>query len=235
MKELIGFNLIFRILLSFILFFFFTIDVESADIIIPDNIEVNKSEISLGDIAEIENASSENIDILQSIELGEAPSPGYSKKINKRFIKIKIKNAGLSENDFNLDMSDEIDITLDTTEIGRKEILSSVREYLIDKLPEKDIEEEDIEIEVKFMPEEVKVPAENFKLNIASKPSGNFSGNISLPIEIINNGDVWKRIYIGLDVLINKEVLVANKNHIRGNKLKKENFPVVQIDREIPS
>ncbi|MFW6309117.1 MAG: flagella basal body P-ring formation protein FlgA [bacterium] len=197
---------------------------EGTQIKIPSSVKVNKSRIALTDIAQINNVSEEILNKLKNIDLGKVPLAGYSRKINRQIIEMKIKNAGISSDKYQLDMEDQVIISLDTRDIKKEELLASIKNHIRKNIPGEEITEENIDIEVSFMPEEIKVPAKEFKLKFETENPEELLGNISLPVNIVIEDEIQKKIYTGLKVSLEKEVYTARKNLIRGNKIEKDNF-----------
>jgi flagella basal body P-ring formation protein FlgA len=99
-------------------------------------------------------------------------------------------------------------------------LLDYARDYIKTNIPYKLT---NLEIEENYYPKEIVIPDSAYSLKVQLN-NNELLGRITLPLDIIVNGHKYKKIYIGLQVNAYKELIVAQKNVIKGEKIIKNDF-----------
>ena len=195
---------------------------ESVVITIPEQVKTSDHRIFLGKIAEIQGVTGSKLKHYQKTDLGRSPLPGYNKVLYKRLVNLKLEEQGFSESDYILKMPGQVKVSLQTQIVSKKEILTFIKNTLKDRLNYK---QENLKLTPVFCPENIKIPDHKYRFKLDNLVSDtNFIGNISLPIQIIIEDNVWKKIYVGLKVHVFQNVFIAQNNIISNQKLEREDF-----------
>ncbi len=187
---------------------------------INSEVEVNKEWIKLGDIAEISGFSQTIRNELNDINLEKAPRPSYEKKITKQLVKLILKDEGYNIKEIEFNMPDKINVKTPSQEISEEEINDFINNYVKSKI---NYEYDKINIEIRSLNSEIIIPASNYNL-IVSRDRNSYTGNYSLPIDIMINDESYKRIYVNLKTSIYKKAFEAKRTIYRGNKITKNDF-----------
>ncbi|MFW6306727.1 MAG: flagellar basal body P-ring formation chaperone FlgA [Bacillota bacterium] len=215
-------NLILIIILTLI---FFSIDIFAENSIIKieiDNqVEINKSEILLGDIATISGGAGNNLAELRKLNLGKAVFPGFSSNISKEQIVLQIQNLGYSLNDFLLDMPDDVSVISASTIISSDRLAKEGKEFLSSKISSSS--EEKVEIISNYRPKKIIIPENEYEIKY-SVSGDNPVGNVTIQASVLVNGSIYRRVNLGYKVRISKMVYVAKRNIYRNERIKTGDF-----------
>jgi len=77
----------------------------TAGITLKDKVYVDEGKVFLGQIARIETRDKSLSKKIGSIYIARTPPPGHYVRLSKKMLKVKIQNAGLSNDEFRLNMS----------------------------------------------------------------------------------------------------------------------------------
>lgn len=215
----------------FLLLFVITsaIGAENGTITIPEVVEVNKQQIRVGDIADLDNIEQQTADTIKNIELGNSPRPGHSRKLSREFVKLKFRNNGIDPDNYQLEISRLFTVERGSNTVNSEEIAVFATNYVEEKVMEIG---DNYEINVTRQPRKVEISAADYNLKIGrdvDDPVGNFS----LPVIVEVDGSTARRVFVGLEVNVYREVYVAKRDLNRGDSITKDDFELTE--KEIDS
>ncbi len=206
----------------FLIFCAVSLSVDAAVVIsISEKVSVNSSLINLGDIADITGVSGKQLEKIKSISLGKALLPGYERVIPKTQIKLLIENAGFSFEQFDSDIPKMVYVRTASRVLKEEEIFEKAKEYLLGNL---DYEGEKIDINLRFLPPDIVLPDKEFELKFELPQGISKFGNLSLRALVIIDNVIYKRLFLGFEVKIEKEVYIAKRPISPGEKVYKDDF-----------
>ncbi|ACL70406.1 flagellar basal body P-ring formation chaperone FlgA [Halothermothrix orenii] len=180
---------------------------------------ISSPQIYLGDIGSFTGVSGQKLTELNKISLGRAPLPGYFREITRELISLILKEKGFI--DIKLMVPEVVIVKTSSREIEGEKLLEEGRQFILNKLAPR---AEGVAITPTITPRNVVIPDGEYSLKFLEEDPDKLIGNISLPIEIIVNGKVWRRIYLGYKVELRMKVLVATRNIKRGSNICKEDL-----------
>ncbi|MGM0410875.1 MAG: flagellar basal body P-ring formation chaperone FlgA [Bacillota bacterium] len=218
----------YQIILIILLFIVFVSpSVFSAKVIsIDSEVSANGEWIKLGDIAEISGFSDNVKNELKEINLEKAPRPSYEKRITKQLVKLILKDKDYEVKEIEFNMPEQIKVKALSQKISESEIENFVKKYVKDKI---DYDYEKIEIDISSLSSEIIIPASDYSLAV-NREKNNYRGNYSLPVDIMINGDSYKRLYVNLRTSIYRKAFEAKKTMYKGNKISKNDFELKTKD-----
>ncbi len=201
-----------------------TADIVSAETInikIPREVTISSDWITLGGIAEFEGISEEDLLKLKTIRISRTLLPGYTKSIPRGQIELLIENEGFNLSDFNLDIPGLINVKTATRWLSKAEIIEKAKDYLIDYLG---YPVDKLVIEQRFSPPELALPNKEYQIEFEITPGTNRSGNISMQAHILVDNMIYKKLYLGFNVKVIREVYIAKRAIAVGEKIRQDDF-----------
>ncbi|MFW6409456.1 MAG: flagellar basal body P-ring formation chaperone FlgA [Halanaerobiales bacterium] len=193
---------------------------ENTTIQIEDEVTVDREVIRMGDIALIEGSSAEKREELTKIELEKAAPPGYTRKINRELIKLLLEDKGYDPDEFDLQIPRVVRVRTSAKSISEDRLMEFARDKIAEMI---ESDNGEVIIEKRQIPGDITIPDSEYSLqtdyNREVEP-----GRISLPVNIMIEGERYKRVYLGLTVKIRQEVLIARRNFSRGDKFDADSF-----------
>ncbi len=197
------------------------VSAETINIKILREITISSEWITLADIAEFEGISEEDLIKLKKIRISRTLLPGYTKSIPRGQIELLMENEGFNLSDFNLDIPGLVDVKTATRWLSEAEIIEEARDYLIDYLG---YQRDKLVIEQRFSPPKVALPDKEYRLEFEIAPGSNKSGNISMQTLILVDNVIFKKIYLGFNVKVLREVYIAKRAISVGEKIRQDDF-----------
>ncbi|TDX59183.1 flagellar basal body P-ring formation chaperone FlgA [Orenia marismortui] len=203
----------------------------SFSISIPYKVKVRSMNIKLSEIAYIsgEDGFKENV---SSISLGQAPLPGYKRVIYREEVIYALKNRGYNLSKVRLDIPYQFTVIADYKRVSINRLIDVGKDYIYSS---GSYSKEKLEVEVINPPQKLMVPHGNLKLEVGDFYQGDLIGTITMPIKLIVNDKLYKRIYLQYKVQVLQEVLVAKKNLERGQLISRDDFRIEEILVDTPN
>ncbi|MEW6620393.1 MAG: flagellar basal body P-ring formation chaperone FlgA [bacterium] len=180
-------------------FLFSSISPALTTIELKENVCLTGKEIFLKDIANLSNTSVDNIYI------GQAPLPAGKRYITQEYVKLKILQAKIKEEDFNLIGATKIEITTSSQKLDVEEITKIAQEYILTNLNTT----ARIAIESFNIRKNVILPAGKVEYEIENTPM--LKNQVYLPVTIKVNGTKYKTIRLGFKIHRFTNVVIAAK------------------------
>lgn len=216
------------LILTLIMLLSATLPLSAFEITIQKEVRVKKESIKLGSIAEFSNITDDELEVLNKIDLGRAPLPGYKKYINKALVKLMVEKQGFNIDQFVLNFSDQIIVRRDAKQIGTEIIEEFLKERLNSILQQNS---DRFSLKVNLRRDKITIPNQEFSLEILEDRDIR-PGRMTVPVVVNILGKEYKRFYIPVDIKVYKKAYVAKKYISQGTKLKRDDFiyKMVEVD-----
>jgi|GEM_PF-1047897 len=199
----------------------FIIQAEEITITVPDRVEISESWITLGDIARIEGLNGDKLKEVQSLKLGKALLPGYSREIPREQIILMLENMGFNRSSINLEMPAVVVVKTASRVISSQDIINGARDFLQERL---NYSQERVIIKPVFTPPDVVIPDREYQLVYQLSATKELLGNVSIQALVMMDQQEYKRVYLSFQVMVMEEVLVALRTINKGETIRKEDF-----------
>jgi len=174
---------------------------------------VQGPQILLGEVAQIQ-AGPFLKEILQTMELGNAPKPGKIKQLNKPHLDALIHSQpGMPEN-VSIEIPENIYVKRDSQQIQQQKVQEQVERFLSDYFRDKEYELEQLLVRDLGL-----YPQGNVDLSGISSSRIDKNGNLSLFMDILIDGNREDRIRISGKVAVYEDILCAKRNLAKGEQL----------------
>jgi flagella basal body P-ring formation protein FlgA len=174
-------------------------------IVIPNKVKVREVDVKLGDIASI-NGDSTFQNKVKNIILGQAPLPGYQRIIYRDEVIYALRALKINLTQVNLNIPYQFTVVSDYKELSINSLIDLGKDYIYNSLP---YNQEEIKVDVINPPQDLMVPYGDLKLEIGEFYQGNLVGTTTIPIEIVIEDEVYRRVYIQYKVGVLQKVFVA--------------------------
>ncbi|MGM0369251.1 MAG: flagellar basal body P-ring formation chaperone FlgA [Bacillota bacterium] len=211
--------IVFGILLLLIVVAPVTLAQENS-IIIPSQVGVESLQVKLTEIAELKG-SDEFINQLQDLTLGQTPHPGYQRVVYRDDLVYALQQKNIDLNTINFNVPYQFTVQADYNKLSVDKLIDYGKEQISKELNYK---QEKLEIEALNAPEEVLVPQGEIEFEIKDNPSRRLLGVSMLGIKIMVDGQRYRQFHIKFKTEVWREVLLANENLEKGQKLSSDLF-----------
>jgi flagella basal body P-ring formation protein FlgA len=169
---------------------------------------VEKDEILLGEIADVESEDHVLIQKLKSIVVGRSPLPAKSRYIEREYIKLRLKKSNIDLSKLTLQIPEKIKVSRSFVEISREEIKKISSDYIYGKEFWDKNNTRIINIQVsKLRP----LPKGRITYKVIPPKIINGMGTIPLSILFLLDGELYKKVKATVKIKIFKEVVVTKK------------------------
>ncbi|MBA3008869.1 MAG: flagellar basal body P-ring formation chaperone FlgA [Proteobacteria bacterium] len=174
---------------------------------------VQGPQILLGEVAQIQ-AGSFLKEILQTMELGNAPKPGKIKQLNKNQVVSLIQSQPGMPEAVSIEIPENIYVKRDSQQIEQQKVREQVELFLSDSFRDKEYELEQLSIKDLDL-----YPQGNVDLSGISNSRIDKNGNFTLFMDILIDGNREDRIRISGKVAVYENILCAKRNLAKGEQL----------------
>lgn len=192
---------------------FATLLLSNITVTLPAEAHVQGSEITLGEIAQIEGADAAELSRLESFALGYAPSPGYSRVLQDWKILASITRE-FPELTFAVSGSKACRIWPTVSTVEGKSLSDAARRGL-----EGLLSGQDVEITLAGKIKDELVPTGTQSRDTRAQPSmttvmnsANNTGIWSVPVQIIVDGDPYRSVWVPFEVTIFRTMPVLKRD-----------------------
>jgi len=168
---------------------------------LKQNVYLNNEDIFLKDIAKLSDAS------LNNIYIGKLPLPGRKRYITQDYVKLRILQAKIKEEDFKLTGAKEVEITAFSQKLDVEEVTKIAKNYLLDKIGDNCR----VEIEPLGNLKSILLPAGKIEYELNSINNIDLRGQIYLPVNIKVNGIKYQTIRPGFKIRQFANVVIVDK------------------------
>lgn len=207
-----------------ILLILLTVDVIAANnvIYIPNQVKVKGMKVRLEEIAKI-NGSKEFKEKLKDITVGQTPLPGYQRIIYRDEVIYALKRKGVDLSKIYLEIPYQFSVEIDYKILEIDRLITKGKEYIVQQLEDKS---QGVEISIVNPPRDLKIPYGRLEIEVLRKQQNSLLGRVMIPIKVIIDDKVYKRIYLQYRVEFWEKVLVAKDRIERGTKIDNSLFEV---------
>lgn len=201
----------------------YTVSANQIEIKIKDKVLLKEKTITIGDIATVTGEDVELVKKIRSIKIGRTPWANNYRKIDKDFLKIRLKTSKIDLSDIIFNGARSALISVETTKITGTEIAQKAKEYLLSVLPV--MNRENI-IELERMPADQWVPRkrDEIVLDVSLATPNKDSGNIELVVSARSNMIPFFKTSVIFKVRVFENVVVAKRKIERHKRINKEDL-----------
>jgi len=178
--------------------------------------EVRNSMVTLGEIASIQGADSKR---LMDIQVCAAPLPGRCRQVTKSQIMVSLRKAGLADGTFDILSPESIVIKRAFNTITGQQLFGTAKQYIISSSATDSI----ISVEPARLPNDEQVPVGKLELRVKENTKCASKGRISVPVEIVVEGKVYRTVNVPVLARVLAPVLVAVQPISSSSILNKQN------------
>lgn len=176
---------------------------------------IENDRIELGKIAEISGESSQ-INKLNSVSLGYAPSVGMLRELTKDRINLAIAAAGFSATDYTLDAPAKIIVRRSAQSVGEKMMREAVEKAVAEQLKAEGVNFKIVRLD---LPAQIEIPSGEIEVKADLGNSRNLFAPFSISLEIQANKKTVRRVSAMTQIEAFADVLVASKDLTLGSKI----------------
>ena len=173
---------------------------------------VKGPKLTLGEIADIEGANSQR---LAALEIGMAPAPGESKRIEQVIVAARIKTAGKAP-DIQIAGANSIKTTTLHQEVSRDAVAESLRQYIQSEMPWTG---DDTAIEVSPPPQDFVLPEGLLEFQWHAAGPYRYLGAGSFRGSLMVDGELKKTFVCRAEVEAYGDVIIASSAIPRGKPI----------------
>lgn len=189
-------------------------------IIIPSQVQVQSLAIKLGEIAEIKGTS-EFIEKVKDLNLGQTPYPGYQRVIYRDDVIYALRQQNINLKQVNLRIPYQFTVKPDYKSLAVDELVKQGRQYIKNNVSFKG---EKIEIKALNPPEELLVPQGKISFVVVKNYNRRLLGVNMLPIKVLVDEQVYRKFYVKYSTKLRVTVLIPKKRLQQGQSLTKDLF-----------
>jgi flagellar basal body P-ring formation protein FlgA len=203
------------------------------DIEIHEEIEIEKENICLGDLALIKGDDHLFVEKLRNIFLGKSPLPGTSRTISSNYINVRLKQNEIDLSRIRIQSPEEIRVSRTFKKVSKTEIEEIVAAALPGILP---FSKEQVHVKSIVVSDDVLLPAGEFTYTVMPPKNADFMGQTILSVLFYIDGEYQKRVFATLDVELITSVIVARRSLKRGHIISDIDIQAMQMDlADLPS
>lgn len=188
---------------------------------------VEKDEILLGKIADIESEDNVLIRKLENIHIGRSPLPGKSRYIGKEYIKLRLKQSNIDLPKLVLQIPERIKVSRSFVKISREETEKIVSDYIYGKEFWDKSNTRIINVQISTLP---LLPKGRITYKVVPPRVMKGMGMIPLTILFLVDGEVYKKVKATVKIKIFKEVVVTQKPLGRYRRITQDDVYMKKMD-----
>ncbi|MBN1275864.1 MAG: flagellar basal body P-ring formation protein FlgA [Deltaproteobacteria bacterium] len=197
-----------------------------------EGVEINNSEILLKDIAEIKGGDPSLTEKIQDIAIGRSPLPGKSRRIDRSFINLRLKQNSIDLNQVRLEGEDQVEVLRGFIEVSRTRINDIVLEYIYKNNP---WEKNRLTVKSVDVKNSVILPKGKTSCRVIVPKGKNFLGTLPLTLVFEVNGEQQRSIYITADLEVLTEVVIASRPLKRRTVITEDDVRIQEMDLAVLS
>ena len=203
------------------------------DITLVKNVEISSSDIFLGDLVLIEGKSKDEIEKLKHIFIGKAPLPGKSRRIDRQYIVLRLKQNDISLDHIQFAGAIETEVIRGYNEITKQEVEKIVATELPQIIGS---DNDNIEIKNIQAASGLILPKGKYSYSIVTPKNTNFLGKLLLSVYFTVGENFKKRIYVSVNIEQYANVVVVRWPLKRNHLLKEVDVEVKKMNLgDLPS
>ena len=209
------------------------VSANDAHIRIPAETEVDGDKITLGGIAAIEASDPRITTRLEGVVIGNSPSPGKSRTLDAKFVRKRIRQAGIDFSAMVLEIPPKIRISRSFIEINEEKLKEIIIAFVQQQIGQDSKEARIKEIKVD---RSIILPKGPVSYKIKPQRNSEFIGRVPLAIEFTANDNFQKKIWASVTIEVMVDVVTAARSIGRYQPITENDISVQKMDlAELPS
>lgn len=169
---------------------------------LKESVSLSGEEIFLKDIAKLSDTA------LDTIYIGKLPLPGRKRYITQEYVRLRILQAKIKEENFKLIGAKKVEITSSYQKLDIDEVIKIAENYLLDKINNNNYR---IEIKPLKIHKNIILPPGKVEFDISPIDTSNLKRQVYLPVNIIVNGTKYCTVRVEFRLWRFANVVVSAK------------------------
>jgi flagella basal body P-ring formation protein FlgA len=205
----------------------------TAVIRIHDRVEIDSTEVLLGQIAVIEGGDTRWIQQLKGIVIGRAPLPGKARQYDQRYLKMRLKQHHVDLSTVILEVPQMVEVARSAVRIEEHEIKQIVSDFIMRNV---DHDSRTVRIKEIRTPKSVFLSKGRVAYKVAAPRSRELMGKCSIAIDFSVNGHSQKKVWATAVVEVLGPVVVTRKPLGRHKPITEDDIELTTMDlSDLPS
>ncbi len=188
---------------------------------------VSGSQVTLGEIADLEIQDAATFKQLAAISVAYAPAPGRSITLYPGVVLARLRAAGIDQQDIDFQAPERVVISTDSQEVSPEQITSSVIDFVRRHYPIKDAQ---FTIRVIQKPKPLTVTTGHLRLSPHTKMSIPRYGRSTITVDVLLGENRLRTVQVPVEIHLYNDVWVAKKPIRRGSPLQSLDFKKLSQD-----
>lgn len=189
--------------------------------------EIKYDRIRLGEIAEIKGEDPALLKKLRDIVIGKAPLPGKSRRIDKDYIRIRLKQNGIDLSQIRLQVPIKAEVSRGFIEISKEKIKKIVLGSVYGLIP---WEKDQIQIKKICVSNSALLPKGNITYKVVAPRNADFLGNVPLSVLFKVNRRLKKKIWVTVNIEVLTELVVTKRPLRRYQVITEDDIHLKKMD-----
>lgn len=169
---------------------------------LKESVCLSGDEIYLKDIATLSDNS------LNNVYMGKLPLPGKKRCFSQGYVKLRILQAKIKEEDFKITSDNEVEVIASSQKLNMEEVTQIARMSLLEKIDSS----KRIEIEPFGTIKDIILPAGKVEYQVSAVQSQNFRNQVYIPVDIKINGTKYRTIKVGFRIHRFANVIITTRS-----------------------
>ena len=199
----------------------------TAVIRVHDRVEIDSTEVLLGQIAVIESSDPRWIQQLKGIVIGRAPLPGKTRQYDQRYLEKRLKQHHVDLSTVILEVPQMVEVARSTIKIEEHEIKQIVSDFILRNVAH---DSRNVRIKEIRAPKRVILPKGRVAYKVAAPRSRELMGKCSIAIDFSVNGHSQKKVWATAVVEVLGPVVVTRKPLGRHKPITEDDIELTTMD-----
>ncbi len=199
------------------------------EINLKDTVILEDDVITIKDISTVTGDDPDLVDKVNSIEIGNAPGANTQRRIDSRFIRMRLNSANINTSNITFADTNSTLVSVESTKIKGIEIAEKAKQYLLDFLP---MDEKETTVELGRIPANQWVPRRRDKIDFSVTliDTRKDRGKIELVVSASADGRLFFKVPVYFNVRVFEFVVITKKKIRRKQLLSKEDVFIARRD-----
>jgi flagella basal body P-ring formation protein FlgA len=205
----------------------------TAVIRVHDRVEIDSTEVLLGQIAVIEGSDTRWIQQLKGIVIGRAPLPGKTRQYDQRYLEMRLKQQHVDLATVILEVPQIVEVARSIVKIEEQEIKQIVSDFIM-----RNVAHDNRTVRIKEIqaPKRVILPKGRVAYKVAAPRSRELMGKCSIGIDFSVNGHSQKKVWATAVIEVLGPVVVTRKPLGRHKPITEDDIELTTMDlSDLPS
>ena len=194
---------------------------------IADTVEVDNTEILLGQLAEVKSTNTDLVQALEQVRIGRAPAAGRSRSISRDYILLRMRQSGFDPSRMKITIPNKVNLTRRAITISAADLEMMVREYVAANPLYQGAE---MTIKSVRIPGDVMLPKGDIRHEIQYLVQSRASGTLPLNIYFSVDDKPVRRVMATVEITLMKNVPVTKRPIARYQMIRAEDLMLQPMD-----